>query len=170
MALISLMAATLCIIGPATIPIGPVPVSLIQVALYLVVYMLGMWRAFGSCLIYICIGLVGLPVFSGHSAGPAVLFGPTGGYIFGYLLLTLCSGFFIERFIKKRWQMLGMLLGLLLCYLAGTVWLAVSAQLTLRQTVLTGVVPFVIFDLLKIAAALLIGPAFRRHLKKANVI
>lgn len=170
MALISLMAAILCIIGPATIPVGVVPVSLIQVALYLVAYVLGMWRTVGSCLIYICIGLIGLPVFSGYSAGPAVLFGPTGGYIFGYLLLTICTGFFIERFTKKRWHLLGMLVGLLLCYLLGTMWLMVVAQLTIRQAVLTGIVPFVIFDLLKIAVALLLGPVFRRHLKKANVI
>ncbi len=170
MALISLMAAMLCIIGPATIPVGVVPVSLIQVALFLMVYMLGMWKTFGSCLIYICIGLIGLPIFSGYSAGPAVLLGPTGGYIWGYLLLIVCSGFFIERFAKMRWHLLGMLLGLLICYLIGTIWLKFSAQLTIRQAVLTGIVPFVIFDLIKITVALLLGPAFRRHLKKAGVI
>lgn len=170
MALISLMAALLCVIGPATIPVGIVPVSAIQVALYIVAYMLGMWKAFGSCLIYICIGLIGLPVFSGYSAGPAVLFGPTGGYLIGYLLLTLCSGFFIERFTQKRWHLLGMLLGLFLCYVLGTIWLAATAELTLYQALVTGAAPFVIFDLIKIACALLLGPVLRRHLKKANVI
>lgn len=170
MALMSLMAAVLCVIGPVTIPVGLVPVSILPVALYLVVYVLGMWRAFGSCLLYICIGLVGIPVFSGCSSGPAVLLGPTGGYLVGYLLLTLCSGFFIEKFIKKGWHFLGMLLGLFLCYFLGSVWLAAYAKLTLYQAFATGVVPFLIFDLIKIICALLIGPLFRRHLKKANVI
>ena len=170
MALMSLMAAVLCMIGPVTIPVGLVPVSILPVVLYLVVYVLGMWRAFGSCLLYIFIGLIGIPVFSGYSSGPAALLGPTGGYLVGYLLLTLCSGFFIQKYIKKGWHLLGMLLGLFFCYLLGSVWLAVVAKLTLYQAFVTGVVPFVIFDLIKIICALLIGPLVRRHLKKANVI
>ena len=98
MAFVALMAAILCIVGPLTIPVGPVPVSILPVVLYFVTYVLGMWRAFASCMVYICIGLIGLPVFAGYTGGPAVLFGPTGGYVVGYLLLTLCSGFFIEKF------------------------------------------------------------------------
>lgn len=170
MAMVSVMAAVLCMVGPVTIPVGMVPVSLLPVVLYLMVYVLGMWKSVVSCLIYLCIGLVGIPVFSGYSGGPGVLFGATGGYLFGYLLLTLCSGFFVERFGKKRWQLLGMLLGLFLCYLLGTIWLMTMMQLTPGQAVLTGVAPFVLFDLIKIAAALLIGPVFRRHLKRANLI
>ncbi len=170
MALMSVMAAVLCIIGPVTIPVGMVPVSLLPVVLYLSVYILGIWKSAGSCLIYICIGLIGIPVFSGYSGGPGVLFGPTGGYILGYLLLTLCSGFFIEKKVKKWWHLLGMVLGLLLCYLLGTIWLMIVMQMTLVQAFLTGVAPFIVFDLLKVAAVFLIGPVFRRHLKKANLI
>lgn len=170
MALVALMAAILCIVGPLTVPVGPVPVSLLPVVLYFVTYVLGMWRAVASCMVYICIGLIGLPVFAGYTGGPAVLFGPTGGYVIGYLLLTLCSGFFIEKFSKKRWHMFGMLMGLFLCYVLGTVWLKITAQLTIKQAILTGVVPFLLFDLIKIAVVLFVGPVFRRHLKKANVI
>lgn len=168
--MISLMSAVLCIIGPATIPIGPVPVSLIQIALYLVAYTLGMWRSVASCLIYIFIGLVGIPVFSGYSGGPAVLLGPTGGYIWGYLVLTFCSGFFIEKFAEKRWHLFGMILGLAMCYLTGTIWLSYVAKLSPYQAIVAGVLPFVIFDLIKIGAAVLCGPVFRRHLRKAHVI
>lgn len=170
MAPVALMAAVLCIIGPLTIPVGPVPVSVLPVALYFIVYVLGMWRAVASCMIYIFIGLVGLPIFAGYTGGPAVLLGPTGGYVIGYLLLTMCSGFFVEKFMKKIWHFLGMVTGLILCYMLGTVWLMFSAQMTVRQAMITGVAPFVLFDILKIFAALLIGPIFRRHLRKANVI
>lgn len=170
MSLVALMAAILCIAGPLTIPVGPVPVSVLPILLYLIAYILGMWRATVSCLVYICIGLIGIPVFSGYTGGPAVLLGPTGGYIIGYLMLTICSGFFIEKFIKKRWQLVGMVLGLVLCYLTGTVWLKFATDITFQQALLTGVVPFVIFDFIKIAAALFVGPVFRRHLRKANVI
>ena len=167
---VSVMAAVLCVIGPFTIPVTVVPVSLLPVVLYLMAYVLGMWKATAGCLIYICIGLIGLPVFSGYSGGPGMLFGPTGGYIFGYLLLTMCSGFFIERSAKRCWQMLGMLTGLFLCYLLGTIWLMLMMHLTPGQAVMTGVVPFVVFDLLKIAGAGLIGPLFRRQLKRVNLI
>ncbi len=170
MSFVALMAAILCIVGPLTIPVGPVPVSILPVLLYLIAYTLGMWRATVSCLVYICIGLIGIPVFSGYTGGPAVLLGPTGGYIVGYLLLTICSGFFIEKFTKKRWHLAGMVIGLVFCYMTGTVWLKFTTDITFRQALLTGVAPFVMFDLIKIAAAILVGPVFRRHLRKANVI
>jgi len=170
MALVALMAAILCIVGPLTVPVGPVPVSILPVVLYFVIYVLGMWRAVASCMVYICIGLIGLPVFAGYTGGPAVLLGPTGGYVIGYLLLTLCSGFFIEKFSNKRWHLLGMVLGLLLCYLLGTLWLKMTAQLSIKQALLTGVAPFAIFDMIKICIVLFVGPVFRRHMKKAGVI
>ena len=66
--------------------------------------------------------------------------------------------------------MFGMLMGLFLCYVLGTVWLKITAQLTIKQAILTGVVPFLLFDLIKISVVLFVGPVFRRHLKKANVI
>ena len=170
MAMISLMAAVLCVIGPATIPAGLVPVTLLPFALYMVSYVAGMWKATVSCLIYLCIGMVGLPVFSGYGAGPGVLLGPTGGYLIGYLLITLCSGYFIQTYSLKRMHLLGMVTGLMLCYLIGSFRLSFVAQMSFRQALLVGVVPYMIFDVIKIAVALMLGPVFRKHLYKANVI
>ena len=86
MALIAVMAAITCILGPLSIPIpiSPVPISLTNLAIYLTVCLLG-WK-FGtiSYLIYLLIGIAGLPVFSGFSSGFAKLLGPTGGYLIGY--------------------------------------------------------------------------------------
>ncbi len=170
MALISLMTAVLCVIGPIAFPVGMVPVSGTIVILYLMVYFLGTWKALASCFVYLCIGLIGLPVYSGYSGGAGVLLGPTGGYLIGYLVLILCSGFFIERFQKRYLQLIGMVAGLMGCYLLGTVWLCFVADLTIRRALLTGVVPFVLFDIFKIAAALAFGPVFRRHLQKAGFV
>ncbi len=169
MALISLMAAILCVVGPVTIPVGVVPVSTTIAVLYLLTYVIGMRKAMISCLIYIGIGLIGLPVFAGYSAGPAVLLGPTGGYLMGYLCVVWCSGIFIDRFTKRGFHLIGMLTGLLLCYLLGTIWLAYQANLSFWQALLAGVIPFVIFDLLKIGVMLIFGPMIRRHLKRANL-
>ena len=92
--LIALMAAVMCILGPISlaIPISPVPISLGTLAIYLASYLLGMKRGTISCLIYLLIGIVGLPVFTGFTGGIGKVMGPTGGYMIGYIFLVLCTG------------------------------------------------------------------------------
>ena len=79
----ALMTAVMCILSPLSIPIGPVPITLSVACVFLCVYTLGAKLGSVACGIYILLGLVGLPVFSGFAGGPAKLFGPTGGYIVG---------------------------------------------------------------------------------------
>ena len=83
----ALMTAVTCILAPMSIPIGPVPISFTNLAIYLSLYLLGWKKGTISYLIYLLIGLVGLPVFSGFTGGPAKLAGPTGGYIIGFIVL-----------------------------------------------------------------------------------
>ena len=72
-------------------------------------------------------GLAGVPVFSGFSAGPAKLVGPTGGYLLGFFLLTWIGGFFVERFPGKRLlYAVGMTIGMMGLYAFGTVWYMIS--------------------------------------------
>ena len=79
--LTALMAAVICVLGPLAIPLpfSPVPISLTMVGVYLAVYAVGMWRGTIAMCLYLLLGLVGLPVFSGYTGGPAKLFGPTSG-------------------------------------------------------------------------------------------
>ena len=95
LALTGLMSAVICILGPISmnIPISPVPVSLGLLAIYFVLSVLGMKLGTLSVAIYILLGLVGLPVFTGFTGGPGKLFGPTGGYIVGYIFMALICGF-----------------------------------------------------------------------------
>ena len=104
--LTAVMAAVICVLGPISmaIPISPVPISLASMAVYLAVTVLGMKLGTLSCLIYLLLGLVGLPVFSGGSAGAAKLFGPTGGYLVGYLFLALIAGAFVGRYTENKWK------------------------------------------------------------------
>ena len=81
MALVAIMTAITCILAPFSLPIGPVPISLTNLVIYFSLYLLGWKLGTLSYVIYLLIGLVGVPVFSGFSAGPAKLFGPTGGYL-----------------------------------------------------------------------------------------
>lgn len=173
MALIGLMTALVCIAGPISIaiPISPVPISLGTLAIYFVLIVLGMKRGVLSVLLYILLGLAGLPVFTGFTGGVGKLFGPTGGYIIGYVFMALICGFFVDKWHKHLFiTTLGLILGTVVCYGFGTIWLAYQTKLTFVSALATGVLPFIPGDIIKIAAATTIGYQVRRRLKKAALI
>ncbi len=164
--MVAVMTAVMCILGPISIPIGVIPVSLTVFTCFLSAYILGMKLGTLSYVIYLLIGFLGVPVLSGYSGGPAKVFGPTGGYLVGFIFLTAISGWFVDHFEKKIWvQALGMVLGLAVCYVFGTVWLAILGHLTAKAAFLAGVAPFIAFDLIKIALAIVIGRQIRVRLK-----
>ena len=164
----ALATAVICILSPFTIqiPISPVPISLTIFAIYIAVYAVGMKWGLAATALYILIGLVGLPVFSGFSGGAGKLLGPTGGYIIGYLFVALISGFFIDRWDKPVWHALGMLLGTAICYLFGTLWLSKTAGMDIKAALSAGVIPFIPADVVKLIAAMFTGPRLRRALSK----
>lgn len=178
MALIGLMAAVICILGPWSLylTISPVPISLCTLAIYFVISVLGMKLGTISVVIYILLGLVGLPVFSGFSGGAGKLLGPTGGYIIGYIFMALICGLFIDRwsnrngFANKLISFLGMLLGTAACYLFGTVWLAYQLSLDFPAALAMGVLPYIPGDLIKIIVAMLLGYQVRKRLLKAGLV
>ena len=168
--MIGVMAAVTCILGPLSIPIGVIPVSFTNLAVYFAIYALGCKKGTISYLIYLCIGLIGVPVFSAFSSGPAKLFGPTGGYLIGFIVMAIISGLFIDKF-QGKWFMhfIGMVLGTAICYLLGTVWLTYSAGMGFVAALSAGVIPFIPGDLVKIIIAMLVGPQIRKQLRKANL-
>ena len=97
----ALMAAVTCILAPMSVPIGPIPISLTNLVVYFTVYVIGTKAGIGSYCIYVLLGIVGLPVFSGYVGGPAKIAGPTGGYIVGFILMAAIGGFFIEKFKRN---------------------------------------------------------------------
>ena len=148
----ALMTAVTCILAPMSIPIGPVPISFTNLAIYLSLYLLGWKRGTISYLIYLLIGLVGLPVFSGFTGGPAKLAGPTGGYIIGNC--------------RKPWlQLIGMIVGTIVCYLFGTIWFCVVAGYTFQAALAVCVIPFIPADLVKMIIAMLIGPMIKKRIR-----
>lgn len=172
MSLIGVMAALLCVTGPMVfpVPVSPVPVSLGSLVVYLGVYALGKKRGSVACMIYLLIGFLGLPVFSGFAGGPGKIFGPTGGYLIGYVFMAIISGFFIEKWKDtKVMHLLGMAGGTVACYLLGTVWLMIQAELNLYVAFFAGVVPFVVGDVAKIIVVLFVGPIVRKQLKQAGL-
>jgi biotin transport system substrate-specific component len=165
--LIGLMTAITCILGPLSIPLpfSVVPISFTNLAIYFTVFLLGWKKGTISYLIYLLIGFVGVPVFSGFSGGPGKLMGPTGGYLVGFILLAVISGWFIDKFKGKLYMYaLGMVSGLLITYLLGTAWLSLQLDFSFYQGLLMGVIPYIPGDILKIVAALILGPVLRRHI------
>lgn len=173
LALVGLMAAIICILGPISLPLPGilVPISLGTLAIYFVITVLGLRLGFISVVVYILLGLCGLPVFTGFMGGPGKLFGPTGGYIIGYLFLTLISGFFVEKFENRLLpNILGMLLGTAALYFFGSIWLAYQASYTLPQAFMAGAIPYIPGDLIKIALAMSLGRQLRKRLQAAGLV
>lgn len=158
------MTALLCVLGPVAVPIGPVPISLGTLGLYLAVYLLGKRLGMLSCAAYLLIGLAGIPVFSGFMGGFAKVLGPTGGYILGYLPLTFIAGSFIERFTNRGLQFAGMTLGTLACYVLGTAWFCVFMETDLAVALGVCVLPFIPGDIAKMLVALKLGPSLKKRL------
>ena len=171
MALIAIMAAITCVLGPLSIPIGPVPISFTNLAIYITVIILGTKNGTISYLIYLLIGLVGLPVFSNFTGGPGKLFGPTGGYLIGFIAMAVITGIFVEK-SKGHYvfSIIGMVLGTLVTYLLGTLWLGYQLNLSFPQALSAGVIPFIPGDLIKILIATFVGNAIKKALTIGGLI
>jgi len=171
MAVIGVMTAVLCILGPLSLPIGLVPISFTNLAIFITLYTLGMKKGTISTILYLFLGFAGLPVFSGFTSGPPKLLGPTGGYLIGFVFMALIAGFFIDRF-SNQWYLciVGMVLGTAVCYTSGTVWLAYQANISAKAALAAGVFPFILGDLSKIILSAYIGPKIQKHLLQANFL
>lgn len=168
LALIGLMSAVMCILGPIAVPIFalPVPVSLGNLAIFLSLYVLGMKRAFISYLIYLLVGLAGLPVFTGFAGGFGKAAGPTGGYLIGFFFIVWIGGYVIDRWpSNKVVTITGMVLSSVVCNMIGTLWLSHYLGITFAAGLITGTLPYLPGDIAKIIVAALIGPKLRRSVR-----
>ena len=167
----ALMAALMCVFGPNSVPIGPVPVSLTNLVIYLAVYLLGTKGSTISYIVYLFLGMIGLPVFSGYEGGIGKLAGPTGGYLIGFILMAIICGIFMEKsHANVVITSLGMVLGTIVAYLFGTIWFIYQLEYTWSQALAVCVFPFIPFDLAKIVIAGILGKAIRHALAKAHLL
>ena len=164
MALVAIMTALTCILAPFSLPIGPVPISLTNLVIYFSLYLLGWKLGTLSYVIYLLIGLVVVPVFSGFTAGPAKLFGPTGGYLIGFIPMAIIAGIVIDKFTNRGIQILGMIVGTAICYAFGTAWFCFQSGYTVGAALAVCVIPFIPADLCKMVIAMIIGPMVRKRL------
>ena len=169
--MVALFAALIAVCAWVTIP-GSVPFTLQTMGVFLAVGLLGGKRGTAAVLVYILLGAVGMPVFSGFSGGVGRLLGTTGGYIIGFLVAALAMWALEAIFGRAKWVLpVSMLLGLLLCYAFGTVWFLVlytqtKGAISVVSVLSMCVIPFILPDLMKIALALLLTNRLGRFIRK----
>ena len=166
LAVCSLGAALLTLCSWLTVP-AAVPFTMQSFAVCLLAALLGRRLTLCAFALYLLLGVIGLPVFSGFHNGAAVLLGPTGGYLLGFFLTVLCVGFAADRSNRRpaalAWSMF---FGMLLCYACGTLWFVVvythsSGEIGVGTALSLCVLPFLLPDGIKCALALLLAKRLR---------
>ncbi|MEJ2588412.1 MAG: biotin transporter BioY [Deltaproteobacteria bacterium] len=154
----SLFGAATAVGAYIMIPVPPVPITLQTMIFSISAALLGGRLGALSQIVYLAIGAIGLPVFAGGKGGLGVLLGPAGGYLIGFVAGAYVIGKLIE--VRKTsglpWTIFAMGVGALVIYLFGVIQLALVARLSPVKALMVGVVPFLIGDGLKIAAAALV--------------
>ncbi len=170
MAYTALMAAVISVLAPIAIELsGGVPVSLATLVVMLAGGLLGSRYGTLAVLIYILLGMIGMPVFAGYSSGAHIVFGMTGGYILGYLPLAYITGWFAEHYGTNIQSIVsGTLLGNLVLYILGTLWFMFVTKMGLTASLAACVIPFLPGDLIKIVVLCILVPRLSRFLHLQN--
>jgi len=167
MTLISLFAALTAVGAFISIPLYPVPLTLQTLFTLLAGMTLGSVLGATSQIIYVLLGVIGLPVFSSFAAGAGVLFGPTGGYLFGFIIAPYIIGKMIELKKEKNifYYMLAGLSGTAIIYILGVAQLSLVANIGAKKALTVGMFPFLPGDILKIIAASFIASKLKPIIK-----
>lgn len=166
----SMMASLMAIGAYLHIPIGPVPIVLTNLFVLLSGLLLGARWGLISAALYLFIGTIGMPVFYGGKGGLAHLMGPTGGYLLGFVLSAGIVGFISHRFRSNLiGDLLAVIIGSLIIYGLGVLWLKVTTKIAWEKAYLIGVIPFLPGDALKAVGSVVLAQAVRpilsRHIK-----
>ncbi len=169
----AIVTALMCIFGPMSVPIGVIPISLTNLVIYFAIYILGWKGSTISYVVYMLLGLVGLPVFSGFQGGPAKLVGPTGGYLLGFIFITIIAGLCFDKTkgkVRIPVTIAGMLVSTAITYFFGTVWFMAQTGNDLATSLGLCVFPFIPFDIAKMVIATMIGMPVRKALIKTGML
>ena len=174
--LCGLFAAFTAVFSQISLPIGPVPISCSLIAVYLAGLFLPVKTAALSQLVYLLLGIIGVPVFAGFQSGAARLAGPTGGYLLVYpviaLILSLAMVIYDKKLARKSlaaraaYIVSAMLVSLIVCYAAGTAWFTVFSGSSFQKALSLTVVPFIAGDIAKIVLCTVVALSARERLKK----
>ena len=164
----ALFAALTAVCSQIAVPMPTqVALTLQTFAVALCGYVLGIKWGLASIITYILLGTVGVPLFSGFKGGPQVLFGPSGGFIFGFILFVLLCG--VSLLIKNKALKLVLGLGgLALCHILGIIQFAVVYKTDIISSFLMVSAPYLIKDVISVAAAFFLSIYIRKLLSKIH--
>lgn len=167
LAVMGLMTALICVLSPIMIPMpGGVGFTLGLFVILLVTYLMGTPKSLICYGVYLAIGAIGLPVFAGFMGGLSRITGPTGGYLIGYIAVIIIAGIFNHFGQNKIWMfIIGSALGIVICYLLGSIWFMNITSVEWKEAVLLCIIPYIPFDIIKIIAVCIIGPGIKKHIK-----
>lgn len=158
----AMLTALMAVCAWISVPVGDNAVSLQTFAVFLTLGLMGGRLGSVTILVYLLLGAVGAPVFTGFRGGVGALLGPTGGYLWGFLGACLIYWALEKRL--PRW--LNMALGMLFCYACGTAWYYIAyTQTGIWAVILTCVIPYMIPDTIKIILALTVSNRLRELLR-----
>lgn len=163
----ALICALIMAVAPLRFEIGAVPVTLQTFAVFLAALLLPAPWAGSSMALYVALGTIGLPVFSGGTGGAAVLAGPTGGYLLGFIIGAAAGAATREALTKRGASALvadiaGVAMVVVCVYALGVVQLSIVAGLGLPQALVAGTIPFAFVDIAKAAVAIAVAVAVRK--------
>lgn len=159
-----------------TIPFGPVPFTLQTFAITLVVVLFRPQTCISAYVLYLLMGAIGIPVFSAMRGGVGVIFGATGGFLWGYAISIVICSLLQDKLIKiisNKYASIALtfincVILTLVAYICGTIQYSIIANITILAATATTVVPFIIPDLAKIVIAILCGMAASKYVKTSN--
>ncbi len=171
----ALFAAIISIFAVMTIPIGIVPITMGLFGIMLTGIVLGYKNGIISVVIYLLIGIVGLPVFSNFRTGIQTLAGPTGGYLWSYIIMVWIIGVLTVKLPKNKWLawlkiFAACLMGIVVSYAAGTIQFMLVQRVDLIKALTLCVIPFIPFDILKAIIATYVGSLISKTLRRANLL
>jgi len=168
LSLCGLFAALTAVFSQIQVPIGPVPINLATMSVFIAGGVLGWKYGALSQIVYVLLGMVGAPVFAGFSGGLGIVIGKTGGYIIGYIVAAFLTGLVADKAKNlKVFLPIGMVLGLISCLALGTAWFMFVTGTALWQSLVWCVFPFIAGDIVKIAVAVILVVKLKQVLKKA---
>ncbi|MCA1056813.1 biotin transporter BioY [Rossellomorea aquimaris] len=167
----AIFAAITGIFAQIEIPLPLVPISGQTLAVGLTATILGSRYGSFSMIGYAALGAVGVPVFAGFSGGAQVLVGPTGGYIFGFIIAAFLTGLILEKTaFNLTMAMVANTIGMVVILIIGMIQLKVVADLSWGKAMAAGVYPFIVVGLIKAFLASWIGITVRKRLVQAKLI
>lgn len=167
-------AAIMAILSPIPFSIGAIPITLGFFAAFICSGVLPPKLAVTTQIVYLLLGAIGLPVFSNFGGGLEKLVGPTGGFLLGYPLMAFAISFLLEYYdnhikrgevLRMMWTVMTLIIGAVIGHVCGALWYSGRMHVTILQALVTATVPFILPEIIKIAAASVLLPILRKRIR-----